>query len=73
MIVGLVGFIGSGKDSVAKHFVNSGFTRDSFAAPLKDAVSSIFNWPREMLEGDTEQSRIFRESKDQWWSSKLED
>ena len=73
MIVGLVGFIGSGKDSVARHFVDSGFTRDSFAAPLKDAVSSIFNWPREMLEGDTEQSRMFREAKDQWWSSKLED
>ena len=73
MIVGLVGFIGSGKDTVAKQFESRGFTRDSFAAPLKDAVSSIFNWPREMLEGDSDKSRAFREMRDTWWSSKLED
>jgi hypothetical protein len=73
MIVGLVGFIGSGKDTVAKQFEVNGFSRDSFAAPLKDTVSSIFGWPREMLEGDTDKSRAFREMKDTWWSSKLED
>ena len=73
MIVGLVGFIGSGKDTVAEHFIKAGFERDSFAAPLKDAVAHIFNWPREMLEGDTEKSRAFREMRDTWWSSKLED
>ncbi|MBR18718.1 MAG: hypothetical protein CMA64_00980 [Euryarchaeota archaeon] len=73
MIVGLVGFIGSGKDTVAKQFESRGFARDSFAAPLKDAVSSIFNWPREMLEGDSDKSRAFREMRDTWWSSKLED
>lgn len=73
MIVGLVGFIGSGKDTVAEHFIKAGFERDSFAAPLKDAVAHIFNWPRDMLEGDTEKSRAFREMRDTWWSSKLED
>jgi|TARA_B110000444_G_scaffold60236_1_gene56067 hypothetical protein len=72
MIIGLVGFIGSGKNTVAEQFVKQGFAQDSFASPLKDAVSNIFGWPREMLEGDTEQSRLFRESVDGYWSQKLQ-
>jgi hypothetical protein len=72
MIIGLVGFIGSGKNTVAEQFVKQGFVQDSFASPLKDAVSDIFGWPRNMLEGDTEQSRVFRESVDEWWSQKLQ-
>ena len=72
MLIGLVGFIGSGKNSVAKQFIKNGFQADSFASPLKDAVSDIFGWPRDMLEGDTEASRAFREAPDQWWSQKLQ-
>jgi hypothetical protein len=71
MIVGLVGFIGSGKDTVAERFIKHDFVRDSFAAPLKDAVANIFGWPRELLEGDSDKSRKYREEVDQWWSSKL--
>lgn len=71
-IVGLVGFINSGKGSVASTLVeNFGFRQDSFAASLKDACSVIFDWPRHMLEGDTTESRQWREIVDPWWSAKL--
>ena len=71
MIIGLVGFIGSGKDTVAKRFIEHGCVKDSFAAPLKDATSAIFGWPRDMLEGDTVESREFRETPDIFWTRKL--
>lgn len=72
MIVGVVGFIGSGKNTVGEMLVNEyGFTTRSFAAALKDAVASIFCWPRYLLEGDTEESRVFRETIDPWWAEKL--
>jgi len=71
MIIGLVGFIGSGKDTVAKKFVEHGCVQDSFAAPLKDICSSTFGWQRELLEGDTIESRDFRETPDMFWSRKL--
>jgi hypothetical protein len=71
MIVGIVGFIGAGKDTVAEVFRESGYKHESFADPLKDAVAHVFGWPRNMLEGDSPQSRAFRESIDPWWSSKL--
>jgi hypothetical protein len=72
MIIGLSGFINSGKDTVAKYLVrNHGFTKLSFASTLKDMVSVVFGWPRNLLEGDTEESRVFRETPDYFWSSKL--
>ena len=71
MIIGITGFIGSGKDTVANMFVERGCVHDSFAAPLKDVCSSIFGWPREMLEGDTVESRDFREMPDMFWTKKL--
>ncbi len=70
MIIGLVGFIGSGKDTAAQHFIKNGCIRDSFATPLKDACSAIFGWPRELLEGDTVESREFRETPDMFWTRK---
>lgn len=71
MIIGLVGFIGSGKDTVANMFVERhGCTQDSFAAPLKDVCSTIFGWDRELLEGDTLESREFRETPDMFWTRK---
>ena len=57
MIVGIVGFIGAGKDTVAQVFKDNGYKHESFANPLKDAVSHIFGWPKEMLEGKTDASR----------------
>jgi hypothetical protein len=72
MIVGFVGFIGSGKDTAADYLVNYfGFRRDSFANTLKDAVSAIFGWDRVLLEGRTKEAREWREQKDDWWSQRL--
>jgi len=72
MIIGVTGFIGSGKDTVADYLCTfHGFKRVSFAASLKDAVSSVFGWDRELLEGSTKTSREWREQKDVWWSERL--
>jgi len=72
MIVGLSGLIGSGKGSVAQILVNDyGYKQMSFAGSLKDAVSSIFGWDRSLLEGDTKESRAWRETVDTWWAKKL--
>ena len=68
MIIGITGLIGSGKDTVANLFVERGCTQDSFAAPLKDVCSSIFGWDRNMLEGDTVESREWRETQDNFWT-----
>jgi hypothetical protein len=72
MIVGLVGFIGAGKGTVADLLVERhGYFKESFANSLKDACSIIFGWDRQMLEGNTPESRAWREQKDEWWSNKL--
>ena len=72
MIIGLVGWIGSGKNTVADILATQhSYKRDSFAAPLKDATANIFNWPRKTLEGDTDHSRHFRECVDPYWANKL--
>jgi hypothetical protein len=71
MLIGVVGFISSGKGTVGEILVEHGFTKDSFAKPVKDAVSVMFGWPRELLEGDTELSRTWREEPDVFWSEKF--
>ena len=71
MIIGLLGFIGSGKGTAGDILVENNFTALSFAGSLKDAVSSIFGWDRSLLEGDTEESRVFRETVDDFWSVKF--
>jgi hypothetical protein len=72
MILGICGLISSGKDTIADYLTTSyGFKRVSFAASLKDAVSMVFGWDRELLEGTTKSSREWREKKDEWWSNRL--
>ena len=72
MIIGICGFIGSGKDTVADYLVNlHHFRRESFANTLKDAVSAVFGWDRTMLEGRTKQAREWREQVDTWWAERL--
>jgi len=71
MIIGLVGLMGSGKGTVAKMFTEQGCVEDSFAAPLKDLTSAVFGWERSLMEGDTIESRDFRETPDLYWASKL--
>lgn len=69
MIIGICGLIGSGKGSVADILVeNHNFQKLSFADKLKDGVSAVFGWDRDMLEGDTDRSRIWREKTDEFWS-----
>ena len=72
MIVGLVGFIGAGKGTVADLLVDRhDFEKESFANSVKDAVATIFGWNRALLEGDTPESRAWREQDDKFWSEKL--
>jgi hypothetical protein len=72
MIIGIAGFQGSGKDTIADYLCNIyGFKRDSFAATLKDAVAAVFGWDRELLEGRTRESRAWRETVDPWWANRL--
>ncbi len=73
MIIGVCGFIGSGKDTIADYLTNfHGFRRESFANSLKDAVSQVFGWDRTLLEGRTKQAREWREQVDPWWSQRLD-
>jgi hypothetical protein len=72
MIIGICGFIGSGKDTIADYLVNfHGFRRESFANSLKDAIAQVFGWDRTLLEGRTKQAREWREQVDPWWANRL--
>lgn len=72
MIIGVVGFAGSGKGAVGEILVtHHGFEQESFAKSVKDAAASIFNWDRSLLEGDTPISREWREKEDAFWSEGL--
>jgi hypothetical protein len=72
MIIGIAGFLGSGKGTLGDILVKEhGFKAIAFADALKDAVAAIFKWPRELLEGDTPDSRDFREQTDEYWTSKF--
>ena len=72
MIIGIVGYIGSGKGTVGNILVNDfGYYQFAFADALKDATAAIFMWPRGLLEGDSEASRKWREQVDPWWSERF--
>jgi hypothetical protein len=72
MIIGICGLIGSGKGTVADILEqDQGFIKVSFADSLKDAVTAVFGWPRHLLEGDTDESREWREQVDPWWATRL--
>lgn len=71
-VIGVCGFKGSGKDTFSNFLVTEHkYVKLNFASALKDILSTIFGWPRELLEGDTKESREFREKVDEWWANKL--
>lgn len=73
MIVGIIGLINSGKSTIANILVEDyGFIKVAFADSLKDAVASVFGWPRELLQGDSEESRKWRELPDEYWSNVMQ-
>jgi hypothetical protein len=70
MIIGITGLISSGKGTVADILVNEhNFTKLSFADKLKDGIATIFGWDRSMLEGDSVESREWRETVDEFWTN----
>ena len=71
MIVGLLGFIGSGKGTAGDILKDMGFTPVSFAKGVKDVTAEMFGWPRHLLEGDTQRSREWREQPDEFWSKEF--
>lgn len=71
MIVGLLGFIGSGKGTAGQMLKEVGFQPLSFASGVKDVTSVMFNWRRDLLEGDNESSRFWREQPDEFWSARF--
>jgi len=69
MIIGICGLIGCGKGTAADILVEEhNFIKLSFADKLKDGVATVFGWDRAMLEGDTADSREWRETQDDFWT-----
>ena len=61
MIIGVAGYKGAGKDTVANVLqTRFGFEKMSFAQPIKDIVHSTFGIDKAILSGDGGE-RIFRE------------
>lgn len=72
MLIGITGAAGCGKSTVAEHLASKyGFLIESFAKPLKDCCAAIFGWRRDLLEGDTPDSRAWRETVDEVVSRRL--
>lgn len=71
-VVGICGLIGHGKDTAAGFLIEQGYHRISFAGVLKDACANIFGWDRILLEGNTPESRVWRETVDDWWAKRLD-
>jgi hypothetical protein len=71
-IIGLVGFKGSGKDTVGYMLQElADYTPMSFAQCLKDALCVLCDWDPPMLSGISPQSREWRERPDPYWSDCL--
>lgn len=71
-VIGICGLIGSGKGTVADLLVKEyDYNKISFADKVKDGVAAVFGWDRDLLEGETQESRLYREKEDKFWTSEL--
>jgi len=72
IIIALLGLKGSGKGTSGDYLdFTHNFHRESFAKPLKNMCADIFGWERHLVEGETQQSRAWRELPDPYWSERL--
>ena len=72
MIIGICGLMGSGKDTIANHLIQKHqFKKISFADKLKESVATMFDWDKTMLDGQTDESRQWREKPDEYWSKEV--
>jgi len=74
-LIGIMGLQGSGKDTVAHKIIyadnGNNWKKIAFADSLKDAIAALFGWNRPLLEGDSPESREWREKVDSYWSREL--
>ena len=72
MVIGICGLISSGKDTIADYLIKEhNFEKISFADKLKDSVAAMFDWDRELLDGKTAESRVWREEADPYWTNEM--
>ena len=69
-LIGIMGLKGHGKDTVAK-MLPVEWKRMAFADTLKDITSILFGWDRDLIEGDSEYSRKWREEVNEYWAKEL--
>jgi hypothetical protein len=69
MLIALLGFRGSGKSTIANYLVdNYNFTSLAFAEKLKQVVSTAFDINLELLDGNSLESRVYRETQNEFWA-----
>ena len=69
-LIGIMGLKSSGKNTVAK-MLPVEWKRMAFADTLKDITSILFGWDRDLIEGDSEYSRKWREEVNEYWAKEL--
>lgn len=69
-IIGITGLKGSGKDTIGDIICKNdeSYVKMSFADTLKDITAILMGWDRKLLQGDTIESREWREKADDYWS-----
>lgn len=72
-IIGINGLAGSGKNSIAKIICNKypNWKEMAFADSLKDAVSVLFGWDKDIVYGKDGNLRKKRDEVDTFWAKEL--